>query len=60
MKLNKTQLQFLLDFANNANGSDIKYFIFDKNENLCGVAEDAPLMIKEIYENYKRLQKVGD
>ena len=55
MKLNRKQLQLILALSDETKPSYIYYFVFNDDNELIGIQENSPLLIQNIFNNYKKI-----
>ena len=55
MKLNRKQLQLILALSDVTKPSYIDYFVFNDDNELIGIQENSPLLIQNIFNNYKKI-----
>ncbi len=55
MKLNRKQLQLILALSDATKPSYIDYFVFNDDNELIGIQENSPLLIQNIFNNYKKI-----
>ena len=55
MKINKKQLQLILTLSDATEPNYINYFVFNDDNELIGIQENSPLLIQNIFNNYKKI-----
>ena len=55
MKLNRKHLELILALSDETKPSYIDYFVFNDDNELIGIQENSPLLIQNIFNNYKKI-----
>ncbi len=54
MKINAKQLQLILTLSEVTEPNYINYFVFNDDNELIGIKENSPVLIQNIFNNYKK------